>query len=68
MSFDDAITKRAEVVKDFHQLMQKGRTVGITIDELVANRIAYLKTAEEVWEAMFKDIADTGVKVFPKTT
>ena len=66
ITYEEALARRRQVQQDFNALMDKGRKVGITTDELAENLKAYRLACDAVWEAMFANIVDTGVKVFTK--
>ena len=59
----DAITLREECVKQFNQICEEGRTSPVPIQAYVDNRILYMKACELVYDAMWFEVADTGVQV-----
>lgn len=60
---ETALKRRIEVVNDFNRLCEEARTSPAPMSAFVANRIAYDKVNEEIYEALWYSIADTGVQI-----
>lgn len=65
MNLDEAIIVKKAAEDKFAEICQIGRENpnGVHLNEFVKNRIAYMNACEAIWEGMFKNIVDTGVKI-----
>jgi enolase len=61
----EALRRLDEVRHQFEKLVQESRTnpEGIHLDEFARNLADHRKASDNVWEARFASIADTGAKV-----
>jgi len=55
--------KVKEVEAEFDTLVQMGRTSYVTVKEMGENLFKYQTACSELWEARFREMADTGVKI-----
>lgn len=65
MNLDEAILAKKAAEDKFVEICQRGRDNpdGVHILEFARNMTEYQKASEAIWEAMFKNVADTGVKI-----
>lgn len=64
-NIDEAILAKKAAEDKFAEICQRGRDNpdGVHILEFTKNMIEYEEACEAIWEGMFKNIADTGVKI-----
>lgn len=64
---EDAKLAMDAILVEFEELCEEGRISPITIDSIAKHRIKFLKTADDLYVAMFFNMADTGVQVLRKS-
>ena len=62
-TLDEATAARDKALRDFADLCSTARIVPLSLGRFVDNRIEYIRASEAVWDGLFRNIADTGVKV-----
>lgn len=62
-TLDEAVAARDKALRDFADLCSMARIVPLPLNRFVDNRIEYIRASEAVWDGLFRNIADTGVKV-----
>jgi hypothetical protein len=63
-TLDEASAAQTKALNDFVALCDMGRIVPLPLSKFVENRIAYTRACEALWDAHFRNIADTGVQVY----
>jgi hypothetical protein len=65
MNLDEAIAAKKAAEDKFVEICRRGRDnpEGVHIREFARNFSEYQTACEAIWEGMFKNIADTGVKI-----